>query len=201
MGYSTNRQTVLRILPLLEVLKKKSTIRFGSEKPSKLAYYLREGLSAAKHFPEFEDIGLLKEHYRFEVHPGAVIAIYLSEPKVGADGVERLLTSTTIYGAVGPQDVQLGKIMDEALSKTTIEDAEAISEVLGAMLKYSKVCEEVYFPNAKLLPADLDRIWRWTEGKKENWKLIVHGDSGLTLTLADDEKAPPEICYKPKEEA
>ena len=81
-------------------------------------------------------------------------------------------------------------ISNDHKSKTvTIDDVTTVHAVIGFMIR-SEGLEEVFFPNASLLPPDLEKVHKWC-GQTE-YSLMAHEDGGITLTTKD---VPKELLY------
>lgn len=183
---------VTRILGYTNLLEKKATIKFNTEDPHRLAYWLREGLYAAEYHEPFRHLAALRDLYRFEVHRGCVIARY--EPLVRREDVDLATVDAEILSQ-SPDGIaaEMGEIMDAALSSTSLVGIVTLDEIIGGALKYGKAVEEIHYPDARLDEVELARLWRWTS--VEGWKIIDSEEAGITLTQRD---VPSEICWTPK---
>jgi hypothetical protein len=185
---------VTRILGHVKILEKKVTVRFNTADPQKLAYWLREGLFAARYHDAFRHIAQLSTLYRFEVHPGSVIARY--EPSLRSEDVEMARVDAEILSQ-DPDAIasEMGDILDAALSSTTLVEVTNLDEIIGSAIKYGKAVEEIVYPDARLSEDDMGRLFRWAS--VEGWKIVDQEEAGITLTQRE---VPVEICWRPKGE-
>lgn len=190
MGYSTSRRTVTKMIGHLRLLEKRATIKFNTDDPSRLAYHLREALHAATFHDSFKPIAQLRDYYVFEVHPGFVIARWTGVSK--KENLAGRLNAQIMSQDPNALAAEWGDEMDEALSGTTITEVSTLDEIIGAMIKYGRTVDEVYFPDSGLNVHDKERLYRWAVAEK--WSMIDSEEEGLTLTQKD---VPAEICWLP----
>ena len=192
MGYSGSRFAVTEMLAYLKVLEHGDTVKFSTTEPTKLAYSLRQAFYAAQLHPEFEPFVELRHSYVIEAHGDYVIARHLGEPKKAGKSYLAEMHAEVIAEHPEAYLDRVGKAVDEVLSATSLPRVRSLDEVLGAMTKYGKSVEEVYFPDVRFKTEDMVRLHRWTEANE--WKLIDNEEEGITVTQRE---VPPEIIWRP----
>lgn len=191
--YNVSKATCVRMKRYLEQLQLEETMEFPSDDPEKLAYRIREAVYASAFHPEFKHFARFRYLYRFEILKDRVRAKVMLPEKATAqpEGLDDSVDDLT-PDKVAEID-NFGKKIRDVLSTVTVTNVEELSGILGAVLKYGKENPEIYFPNAVLEEADLDRLWRWASVK--GWKIVNNEDAGVTLTKKD---VPEEVTWQPK---
>lgn len=189
MSYSTSRSAVFEMVDYLKLLDKRTSVKFSTSEPVRLAYRLRQAFFAARFYKDFDEYADLQNYYVVETRVGCVIARHLEYPK----GVPRSEVHAEIISEHPEAHMdRLGEAVDEVLSSTSVPRAASLDEVIGAMVKYGRAVEEIYFPDAKLKVEDMTRLHRWVVANE--WQLINNEDEGVTITQRE---IPPEIVWRP----
>lgn len=154
MSYSKTSRAVIRVQQVLDdLLFVDGPREWPSKDAHRLAYHIREALSASQRLPEFRKYAPLKEKFIIRAKNGAVLA----EPRVRA-----------VYEG-----------MEFAIGKIKLDDVTTVEEVVGAITKHK--IEEIHFPHFPTEPEDeLTTLFRATE--KLNLYIINHYVEGITVT-------------------
>jgi len=184
MGYNLSRGAIERNRPQLDqLISLKSTMRFNTESPHRLAYKLREAIASCGIFEEFSKDFTVLSHYTFSAERAAVLATF-NEIPIGIP--------------VGPDvDEDFGEL-DERIEVERVErnviEAISLIDILSEVVANKKT-EEIHFPNAALNLGDRTKLFYWTE--KNSWSYIDHQEKGLTLTRYEVDR---EILWRPESE-
>jgi hypothetical protein len=178
MGYSLSRHSVIRNLPQLRQLAElKTTVRFSTTDPKKLAYKLREALAACAAHEEFIELyEHIQPHYRFREGEREVIAEYFS---ISIGEVERDSPNRVV------------------IEKKTIPGVSGLADILATAIKFGNE-EELYFPNGSLDDDAKMKLYTWCSPLE--WSYIDHthgGGEGLTLTKKE---LPEGVAWSASEE-
>jgi hypothetical protein len=159
MVYNISKGVVHRSQRYLDdMLNAGKTLTWPTRKPSVLAYKIREALFAAQKHPEFTPYHKLKSWYRIHTRSGWVEAEYVG-PISGSNDVH------------APEGM-------------TLSAYRTVEELVGACIKFERKADEIYFPNANLGEEQKELLYKWGGGA--GWKLIDHGETGVTMTRKDD---------------
>lgn len=180
MPYNKSYGTIRRMRDYLERMRvRRGDISFPAENPRSLAYKLREAMYAAQFHKEkgdhYEDYANLRHFYELQEKPGRVVCRWLGEPT--GHSVEE--------GEPSPKT--------EA-PPMQVDDATTLTNIVGALLKYEEVADEIQFPNAALDNPDKARLLDLAHEK--GWEIIDHDEAGLTLT----QRNVPEAVTLTKEQ-
>jgi len=160
MPYNKSKACVRRMMPFLAVMKEsKQTVTWPVKNgQAKFAYKLREAMDTVTLHPEFEQFHFLKDNYRIHPRSGWVEAEWI--------GV----------------DADIAQIATPALLE--IPEALDAQGVVGACIKFGIRADELHFPNARLNDNERLAIYQWGRNAElgPHWKLISHGDRGVTMT-------------------
>lgn len=156
MAYNTSRACVGRMSRYLEdMLHAQETITWPIAEPDKHARKIREAMSAARGYPEFERYHKLKQIYRLHPRSGWVEAEYIGVPK----GIQVHV----------PTSITLNDVLD-------------VQGVVGAAIKFAVKSNELHFPKAVLSDDQKLALYTWAQSEGPPWKLISHEEVGVTLT-------------------
>lgn len=144
MGYSKSKKAVRRVTNYLEqMVRAETNIEFASNEPVKLAYYIRDGIKAARNFPEVINYARLSSKYVIKSGPGKVICEL-------RDVLE--LTKNNIRSQVSIPDV-----------------VDAIG-IIGAAITHK--ADEMIFPDASMdTVPNIIPLKKWAE--KNDYNLII----------------------------
>lgn len=164
MPYNTSRRVVERNRGYLDAMvNARRTLTWPTTNPEKLAYRVREALAAARKYPEYGLYHELSIFYKIRVMSGWVEAEY-----------------------IGPAPEQT---TPSSLANMSVEEVEDANGVVGACIKFGSRTDELHFPNAVMEKNELHAVYSWGRNNKPRWKLIAHGDKGVTMTRKDVEEA------------
>lgn len=150
MGYSSNKNSIEKVRPFLEEMRKNVTeLKWAHKTPQKLAYYLREALAISRNLP-IAEYQYLSERYTIKAVKDGVIA--------------------------QPKNLPALVKLQHTLEKRVIEEASTLYEIVGAAITSAN--EELYFPNVHLDDAELNKLWKWT--RENNFFIIVGDGTILT---------------------
>lgn len=182
MGYNLSRGAIERNRPQLDqLISLKSTMRFNTESPHRLAYKLREAIASYGHFVENDKEQTsytILSHYTFSAERASVLATF-NEIPIGIP--------------IRPDVDEDFRELDKRSERNVLEAIsliDVLSEVVG-----NKKTEEIHFPNAALNLGDRTKLFYWT--KKNSWSYIDHQEKGLTLTRYEVDR---EILWRPESE-
>ncbi len=168
MPYNISKGVVHRGKRYLDdMLEARKTLTWPTHDAKILSYKIREALFAAQKHPEFEPYHCLKSWFRIRDKKGWVEAEYI--------------------GPMGPNS----GTHPEGYTQPDVTEVHA---VVGACIKFGGLADEILFPNAVLTDDDKKMIFVW--GQEMGWKLIDHGEAGVTMTTKD---VDPLYLWKPKE--
>jgi len=181
MGYNLTVKTVERMRDKLEVLyETRQTRDFPSSNPRSLAYKLREAIRASAIHNKYRHFSELSFIYKIRTLEGSVRAEYqgfkphaeLVRPAREEDpGSEVIVQAETLH----------------------IPEADTLFDIFGAGLKFSQGTPEIHFPHIQLEHPELESLLIWCS--QFGWKLINHGEGGITLTKRDVDEA---ILWRPE---
>ena len=140
-------------------------IAFLSTNPIKLGYQLHEAFDVADTYPEFANYRPLKKLFKVRVRADRVVCERKGKP------------------------VDAQAILNEQLSKMTIDTVSDILGIIGAATKHK--ASELYFPKAVLEADELDKLYKWTS--ISGYYIINNYDVGITLVKNN----PGELAYVP----
>lgn len=161
MPYTNNESAIFRVKKYLDQMAEATTsLEWEAEQPHKLAFHIREGIAVAR--KTGNPLGNLA---------GKFIIRSLSNKVVAQLRVN------------DPNFVELKR----TLNKMVFDDLDNLLEVVGAAIKHK--ADVMYFPNADLIPEDLQKLFAWTS---KNEYFVVVGD-GVTITRVD----PGEAKWEP----
>lgn len=167
MGYSTNKQTLISMLPELELLKQGKQCIWTVENSKHFAYKVREALYIARLYQkEFPELAIAADMFRIEV---------LSDSQVQA----RLAKGTTAarVKAVGGV-VNTG--MEEAGPSKRMAGPQTATTIIQTWLDSQPSNDKFFFPEAKLSREELLKLHSWAV--KQGWLFFVDSwTGGLTL--------------------
>ena len=173
MGYSKSIRAFNRVKGFLdEMVAKNEPIVWPASDPSKLAYYIREGIKVAK------------DRANDEKHPTR--ETYRPFSSLSSKYLLRVKGGTVI---AEPRDMLPELIASAVLSRMVIEDVVDPLEIVGAVIKHK--APELFFPSADLSLDTLQRVYAWSS--KHDYFIVV-SDIGITLTKTD----PGEIAWQPE---
>lgn len=178
MGYSLTRHSIIRNLPQLRQLAEtRTTLRFPTDNPKRLAYKLREAVAACAAVEEYTHFfESINDNYKFREEGFAVVAEYFD---VNASSADPASTPRAIP------------------DKKIIAGISSLMDVLASAIKFSREAE-LFFPNAVLNFAEKATLYVW--GEENGWSYIDHsrgGNSGLTLTKKE---IPEGVAWHPESE-
>jgi len=184
MGYSLTRHSIIRNLPQLRQLASaRTTLRFPTDNPKKLAYKLREAVAACGEVEEYASLYVaLVDNYRFKEEENAVVAVYFT---TSVEGEEHSSTSPAPTPRFAPE-------------KKTMPAIFSLTDVLTVALKFTNE-DELYFPDAGLNTEQKVKLHGWIQG--HGWEYIDHtqgGGTGLTLTKKE---LPEGVAWQPQAES
>ena len=160
MPYNISKGAVHRSLRYLDDMKEnRKTLTWPTHDAKVLSYKIREALYACMKHPEFQAYHHLKAAYRIRNRGGWVEAEYVGMPE-----------STT--GVQAPEGYNQPDITD-------------VQSVVGACINLERLADEILFPNAVMDEGDKFALFTWGGG--QGWKLIDHGEAGVTMTKKDVE--------------
>lgn len=160
MGYSKNPATIERVEPFLELMyNSDSTLEWETPDPQKLAYYLREGISAAAAVLEKDPTNIKMQNF---VSVRAKYVIRIKGNKVVAE----------LRNALPMAVSQVKK-----LKTVYLPDITSLSEIIGAVAKYmlEEKKEEIKVPNFDLDEEELQQLGTYL------------GAKSLTVNIIEDE--------------
>lgn len=165
MTYNKSRGAVYRHRAYLDaMLNGRKTLSWPSSNPNSLAYKIREALAAAQEYEIFERYHELKHLYRISVNGGWVEAVYL-----------------------GPEDDPISGLLARKPQRMRIEEASSVQAVVGACIELHERAVELFFPNVIVEDEEnLAPLFRWGARHMPPWKIIHHGEEGLTMTRRPD---------------
>lgn len=159
VGYSKNPTTIDRVEPFLELMfNTDSSLEWETPDPQKLAYYIREGISAAVTVldkdptnEKMQNFASLRAKFIIRIKGNKVVA----EPR------------NTLPMAVS----QVTK-----LKSVYLPDIITLSQVIGAVAKYilEEGKEQIKIPNCVLTEDQLDQLSSYLEAK--SLKLMITDD-------------------------
>lgn len=167
MGYSTNKQTLIAMLPELELLKQGKSCIWTVDDSRKYAYKIREALYIARLYKkEFPELAIAADMFRIEV---------LSDTQVQA----RIAKGTTAakVQAVGGV-VNTG--MEEAGPSKRMSGPQTASTIIQTWLDTQPSNDKYFFPEARLSRDELLKLHSWASA--QGWIFFVDSiTGGLTL--------------------
>jgi len=156
MGYSKSKKAVRRVQSYLEqMVKAETNIEFPSAEPSKLAYYIRDGIKAARNFPEVVGTyARLNSKYVIKSGPGKVICELRDVLELTRQGIRSQVSIPNVVDAIG---------------------------IIGAAITHK--ADEMIFPDATLdTIVNITPLKKWAE--KNDYNLIITLDH-ITLEKND----------------
>lgn len=172
MGYSTNIKAVQRVEQFLKQMSEtQDTLIWNAENPSRLIYYIREGIFASAHRAVDSAGGPIEPYHTYS---------QLNAKYVLKTGNGRIIARPRVLLPIAASAHQSMNVMNIPRVSETLE-------VIGAVLTHK--AEEMHFPDAKVV--DLNAIYRWTSVNNYH---ILFNQSGLSITRRD----PGEIAWKPQ---
>lgn len=166
MGYSRNPAAIERVEPFLELMfNSDSALEWETPDPQKLAYYLREGISAAAIVlgkdptnEKMQNFVSIRGKYVIRIKGNKVVAELRNALPMAVAQVKKL---KTVY----------------------LPDITDLSQIVGAVAKYivEERKEELKIPNFDLTEDELDQLSLYLEAKLLQVRIIedvlVIGDS------------------------
>jgi hypothetical protein len=168
MSYSRNKNALKRVQKILDDMLKApegEDISFVSTSPVKLSYQLHEAFDVADTYMEYVQYRPLKKLFKIRVRSDRVVCERKGKP------------------------VDAKAILEQQLSKMTIDNVEDILGVIGAATKHK--ASEMYFPKAVLEDDELSKLYKWTS--ISGYYIINNYDVGITITKVN----PGELAYEP----
>lgn len=144
MAYSKSKKAVRRVQNYLEqMVKAETNIEFPASEPSKLAYYIRDGIKAARNFPEVIAYARLSSKYIIKSGPGKVICELRDVLELTRNNIRSQVSIPDIVDALG---------------------------IIGAAITHK--ADVMIFPDASLdaIP-NITPLEKWAE--KNDYKLII----------------------------
>lgn len=172
MPYTLTLDAISRVEAFLEaMLQAKTDISFASEEPSKLAYWLHNGIAASEHFPDFEKYADLATKFRIKVRKQAVTCELRSfiAARIGSR-VSFESEGTNLAMPITLPDVR----------NNEVDSATGIITVLTTAKTF-----KTYFTNAYLTEEELGILYNWTS--QNGYHIINHEDEGVTVTREETE--------------
>lgn len=171
MGYSKSPRAVKRVQNYLdEMLRSESFIEWAHEDPHKLAYWINDGLAAARAnaidrdrrpVEPFASYSRLKAKYIIKIKAGKVVA--------------------------EPRDIVPLEIMRSGMGRMIIRDVSDALEILGAVMTHN--APDMFFPDGQ--ESAIPQLYAWGS---RNGYFIIPSDDGITLTQTD----PGDIAWAPE---
>lgn len=152
MGYSKSKRAIRRVETYLQQLvAAESKIDFPGEDTAKLAYYIREGITASRAFTS-------------EGEP------YISYARLNAKFVVRVKGSVVSCEPRDEVNIPAG------LGHVSIPDVSDTLGIIGATIKHK--ASLIIFPDATIHSVDMTRLTSWGE---KNGYLVIADDERVVL--------------------
>ncbi len=167
MGYSKNPATIERVEPFLELMyNSDSALEWETPDPQKLAYYLREGISAAAAAlakdptnEKMQQFVSIRAKYVIKIKGNKVVAELRNALPMAVAQVKKL---KTVY----------------------LPDIGTLSEIIGAIAKYivEENKEQIKIPNFDLTETELEQLGLYLDTKSLDYiitdDVLVIGEEG-----------------------
>lgn len=178
MGYSRSPDTLIRRLALIEPLAEGGSVTWQTTpgEEHRVAYKIREALRVARQYKEdFPHLAPLGERYRISIQgPGLIVAQEINpEPEVRV---------------VVPADGRTTAILPLPDGATT--STQIVQFLIDSAPESAR---KINFPNAKLPPDELRKLYAWTN--TTGWLVFV-SEQGITLLQYDAELR--DVAFNPE---
>lgn len=172
MGYSKSPRAVQRVKNYLdEMLRSEIKLEWVHENPSKLAYWINDGLHAARVNAFTRD--------KQPVEP------YVSYSRLKAKYIIRVDSGMVI---AEPRDIVPMETVRAGMSRMTIGGLGDVLEIVGAAIQHG--APVMFFPDVDD-DVNLPQLYAWAS---RNDYFIIPSDDGLTLTQTD----PGDMAWTPE---
>ena len=164
MGYSNNLSAVTRVEKFLTLMVNAvdESLEWQTVDPNKLAYYIREGISAASFIYKngtddvrLKEFSLLKSKFIIKIKENRVIAVLRSEMPLAVMSVKKI---KSVY----------------------LPNVTTLTQIVGAVAKYilEEEKEQITIPNANLTNEESVKLERYLSSKSLNVEI---GENELVI--------------------